>query len=104
MSVSQKNESELLVIIDAEILMKRIKDQNCVIIGSLDGDVIRDGDGVVLYRIMDNDLFAPCKYEGDDLIHMNKGQMISIGEIVGHRAVSKDGELLFEIEPVNNSV
>jgi len=77
--------------------MNRIIDPNGVFIGSFDGEVIRDGSGAVLYRIIDNDLFVPCEYESDDLIHMNRGQMIAIGEIVGHRIVSRDDELLFEI-------
>lgn len=65
-------------------------------IGYFDGASIKASNDKIIYRIIDNEIFAPFEYKNPDHKHFNKGQLVCIGEFKEGKGYSK-GKLLFEL-------
>lgn len=77
--------------------MRKAIDSNGNVIGSFDGISIKSVHGVILYRVIDSEVYQPIEYSENELQFMNKGQMVCVGILNKNNAVSNEGDLLFKI-------
>ncbi len=76
--------------------MKKAIDSKGNIIGSFDGNTIKDNNGKVIYWLSDDDVFAQLKYSEDHLQAFNKGQSALIGKYTEGQCLAGD-EVIFKI-------
>ena len=63
------------------------------------GDIIKDKNEKIIYRIVNKNVFAPNYYSDKILEHFNRGQFIEIGKFDG-RQCSIDNEIIFKIKEI----
>lgn len=77
--------------------MRDVVDDQGVVIGKFDGNVIRNENGEVLYWISGGDVFSPITYMDKDTQYLNKIPSLAIGEFDGKHGTIH-GELIFTVK------
>jgi hypothetical protein len=77
--------------------MQRVTDINDNPIGHFDGISILDHKGMVLYRIIDNEIYAPVSLTDLNNQESNSALLGFIGKIKDNTGLSIENEFLFKI-------
>lgn len=77
--------------------MQRVTDINDNTIGHFDGISILDNNGMVLYRIIDNEIYAPVSLTDLNNQESNSALLGFIGKIKDSTGLSIENEFLFKI-------
>lgn len=69
------------------------------VIGTFDGNTVKDHKGSVIYWLSGEDVFAPTEYENKSNLQVNnKGLSAKIGEFASMKCTSDSGQIIFEIK------
>lgn len=77
--------------------MSSVRDPNGLKIGELKGSLVRDINGNIIYAVLDGEVYAPVKWMDEQLQHFSRGMLALVGTMDGNKAMSMNGDDIFEI-------
>ena len=69
------------------------------VIGSFDGNTVKDQNGNVIYWLSGKDVFVPTEYENKSHLQIsNKGLSSKVGYFDSMKCTSDSGQIIFEVK------